>query len=171
MSFNCYAFLTANGTALVGDVTVTNMGPDDVSADSMELFETSWGVTTAAEGSSGARRGSRRMQDLPITFTKRLDGASPMLMQALVENHTIEGRFDFYDTASEVGGDGTTRKRYTIEVEGARVIEINSVSPNTLEAEVLGLPMMETVKIVYHTVTHTDHVQSTEYRYEWGTAV
>ena len=62
-------------------------------------------------------------------------------------------------------------KRYTIEVEGARVVDIDAVDPNTLDDMVSSLPMMETIKIVFHTVTHTDHTANTEYRYEWGTAV
>jgi len=168
MSFNAYGFFTMNGTAIVGDVTVTTMGGDDVSADSIEVFEATWGVTTAAEGSSGARRGSRRMQDLPIQITKRVDGASPMLMQALVENQTIAGKIDFYDTSQE---DGVTRKRYTIAIEGARVVDIAAVSPNTLDERVSSLPMTEVVKFVYHTVTHTDHVDSKEYQYNWAEAV
>ena len=168
MSFNAYGFFTMNGNAIAGDCTVSSMGGDDVSADSCEIFEVNWGVTTAAEGSSGARRGSRRMQDRPITIMKRIDGASPMLMQALVENQTIAGRIDFYDTSQE---DGTTRKRYTIEVEGARVVDIDATSPNTLDSNLSSSPMTEKVQFVFHTVTHTDHVQSKEYRYEWGTAV
>jgi type VI secretion system secreted protein Hcp len=167
MSFNVYAFLTCNGTDIPGDCTVESMGGDDV-AEAMECFEVCWGVTTQAEGSSGARRGSRRMQDRPVQISKRLDGASPMLMQALVENQTIAGRFDFYDTAQD---DGTTRKRYTIEIEGARIVDIDACSPDTLDPNVSSQPIRETVKFVFHTVVHTDHVASTEYRYEWGTAV
>lgn len=168
MAFNAYAFLTANGTAITGDSTVQEMGGDDTSADCLEVFETTWGVTTAAEGTSGARRGSRRMVDKPISIMKRLDQASPLLLQALVENHTIAGRVDFYDTAQE---DGATRKRYTIEIEGARIVEIEAVDPNTLDNLTSSLPMMETIKIVFHTVTHTEHANNQEFRYEWGVAV
>jgi type VI secretion system Hcp family effector len=99
---------------------------------------------------------------------KRVDGTTPELYQALTTNATISGDIKIFDTNPE---DGTTRHRFTITIAGARILAIESRSPDAFDADQSNRPPYEVVEVVPHTITYTDVVNSKEYTDEWSTAV
>jgi type VI secretion system secreted protein Hcp len=166
MGLNSFAALTYNGTALSGDVTMTSVGGVDVSADHIELYEVQWGTRVGTEGQSHRASAHRRI--LPIRLMKRVDGTTPELYQALTTNATIAGDIKIFDTNPE---DGTTRHRFTITIAGARILAIESRSPDAFDADQSNRPPYEVLELVPHTITYTDVVNSKEYTDEWSTAV
>ncbi len=166
MAHNAYAALTYNGSALAGDVTITTIGGVDVSADHMELYQVKWGCRVGTEGQSHRASSHRRIQ--PIQIMKRIDGTTPELYQALTQNQTIAGDIKIFDTNPE---DGATRHRFTITISGARILAIESCSPDAFDADVSNRPPYEVVELVPHTITYTDVVNSKEYTDEWSTAL
>ncbi len=166
MALNAFAALTYNGTALAGDVTMTTVGGVDVSADHMELYEVKFGTRVGTEGQSHRASSHRRI--LPISIMKRIDGTTPELYQALTTNATIAGDIKIFDTNPE---DGSTRHRFTITISGARILAVESRSPDAFDADMSNRPPFEVVELVPHTITYTDVVNSKEYTDEWSTAV
>lgn len=166
MALNAYAALTYNGTALAGDVTMTTIGGVDVSADHIECYQVKWGSRVGTEGQS--HRASSFLRVLPIALMKRIDGTTPELYQALSENATIAGDIKVFDTNPE---DGITRHRFTITISGARILSIESCSPDAFDADVSNRPPYEVIEIVPHTITYTDVVFSKEYTCAWNERV
>lgn len=166
MALNAYAALKANGTALAGDTTMTSIGGVDVSADHIELYQVKWGTRVGTEGQ--AHRSSSHRRILPIQIMKRVDQTTPILYQTLTQNQTVEGEIKIFDTNPE---DGTTRHRFTITIAGARILSVESCSPDAFDADVSNRPPYEVIELVPHTITYTDMIGSTEYTDEWSTAV
>jgi type VI secretion system Hcp family effector len=165
MALNAYAQLTANGTPLSGDVTLTAIGGVDVSADHIELYEVHWGARIEAEAQGGRRTSQRRM--IPVRFMKPVDRATPDLYQALSQQATIAGEIKIFDTNPE---DGATRHRFSVTLTGARLLSIESASPSTFQQAGADRPY-EVIELAPHTITYTDVVNSKEYTDEWSTAV
>lgn len=166
MALNAYAALTANGTALSGDTTMTSIGGVDVSSDHIELYQVKWGTRVGTEGQSHRAASHRRI--LPIQIMKRVDGTTPEFYQALTQNATIAGEIKIFDTSPE---DGTTRHRFTITIAGARVLSVESCSPDSHDGEVSSRAPYDLIELVPHTITYTDVVNSKEYTDEWSTAI
>ncbi len=166
MGLNAYAALTYNGTPYAGDTTVTSMGGVDVSADHIELYEVKWGTRVGTEGQ--AHRASSHRRIMPIRIMKRVDQTTPEFYQALTQNMTVAGEIKIFDTNPEDGG---TRHRFTITIAGARILAVESCSPDAFDADVSNRPPYEVIELVPHTITYTDMVNSKEYTDEWSTAV
>jgi type VI secretion system Hcp family effector len=166
MGLNAYAAFTANGTALAGDTTMTSIGGVDVSADHIELYSVHWGTRVGTEGQSHRASAHRRV--LPVRIAKRVDQTTPEFYQALTQNQTIAGDIKIFDTNPE---DGTTRHRFTITIAGARVLAVESQSPDAFDADTSSRPPFDVIELVPHTITYTDMVNSKEYTDEWSTAV
>jgi type VI secretion system Hcp family effector len=165
MAFNAYASLTANGTPLFGDVSITSIGGVDVSSDHIELHEVLWGARIGTEGQS--RRAATERVPLPLSLTKPVDSTTPELYQALARNADIAGEIKIFDTNPE---DGTTRHRFSLLLQRARIASISSVAPGPFRQEGPDRPY-EVVELVPHTLTYRDVVNGKEYTDEWSTAV
>jgi type VI secretion system secreted protein Hcp len=144
---NPFAELTLNGAKLEGDVSLTTTGGVDVSKDHIELFSLDWGSLWDT-----SQRQPRR-QLLPVVFTKRIDRTTPLLYRALTEQATVAGEIKLFDTNPE---DGSTRYRFRLTLEDARIVKVESSLPNTFDFGAFGL--RETVEIAPRTITYTDVV-------------
>jgi type VI secretion system secreted protein Hcp len=157
MALNAYAELQINGESLTGDTTVQSMGGVDVSTNHIEVYQVKWGTRVGTEGQSHRASSHRRI--LPIQLMKRVDQTTPQLYQALARNATISGSIKLFDTNPE---DGATRHRFTLTIEGARILSIESCSPDAFDADTSNRPPYEIVEIVPHTIIYTDGIHSVE---------
>ncbi len=132
---------------------------DDVEGESTQTSMEREGTTECMTYSDGlavtgvVERTSRPVHE-PIVFTKRLDQVSPLLWDALQRNKTVTGEFRFY--RPNPAGDGSTEWFYTVEIEGAQVASIKTISRDRLD--LLGeqnYPAYEEVTFVYRTITRT----------------
>ncbi|WP_164019425.1 type VI secretion system tube protein TssD [Pyxidicoccus trucidator] len=147
MAESVHLYLKANGTDITGESTQTSLGR----ADSIECVYYDQKVFTAREAGSGLATGRRQYEG--ITFRKRIDKASPLLMKALCENQVIEATFKFF--RPNPTGDGTTEQFYTTSIKKARVNSIKQYVPDSFVPASTNLPPMEEITLVFHTINWT----------------
>jgi type VI secretion system secreted protein Hcp len=90
------------------------------------------------DAASGLPTGKR--QHKPVTITKRLDKATPLLYSAIVNNETLSVTLRFYRT----GPDKIVRNYYTIDLQNANVADIHTGPRDT-----------EVVSFTYQKITWT----------------
>jgi type VI secretion system secreted protein Hcp len=162
MALNGFARLTLNGTALSGDVSVAQMGPVDVSADFIEVYELSFGASAGQAAASGRATGRRQYQ--PIRFVKRIDKSTPLLYRALSQNERVAGDVLLFDIDPI---DGTVRHLFSVTFGNGTISSIESELPDTRNGEQSWDPF-ETVSIVFASITYTHEPTSTEYQDQIG---
>jgi type VI secretion system secreted protein Hcp len=120
------------------------------------------GTTTPYDPASGHPSG-RRQYD-PVVIRKEVDSASPTIIQAYNNNGTNTLTFTFYRRRNSIGGSTSpiTSGYYSVKFEGARIVGIKQLLPNTLrgstDAETVAL---EEIHFVFQTVTWTMGGKST----------
>lgn len=158
MAMTVHLKLKANGEDIQGESMVTTLGREDT----IECFSFIYGVQSASETFSGTASGTRNYE--PITIVKRIDKSTPRLWQALCQNHTVEGRFEFFRPSP--AGDGTTEHFYTVEIAEGRVAGIDFSSPDAMGGAGQTEPPIEVIRFVYNNmiqtyeaggVSHEDH--------------
>lgn len=162
MAESTHLFLKSNGQDIQGESTQTSNGREN----SIECVEFKDGVRTAREHGSRAAVG-RRVHE-PISIVKRIDKSSPLLAKALCRNEAIEGEFKFY--RPNPAGDGTTEQFFTVKITGGRIDSIERLSPNAFDPAESKNPPLETVKIVYHTITWIYTPTGAEFVDSWNNA-
>lgn len=157
MALNAYAQVTLNGTAIDGDVTSTEFGGVDVSSGHIEVVEFSFGMSTPLDQAAGMARTGRRVYS-PLVLRKRIDRATPLLYQALVQNQVVTGGLKVFDTNPD---DGTTQHRFTYAFGQARVSAIEDVSPSVFDN--VAVPALERVTLTLNDITITDEMTGTQF--------
>jgi type VI secretion system secreted protein Hcp len=141
-------FLKAKKTgAIQGDSSQTSLGREK----SIECLSFEHEVTTARETASGAATGRRTY--VPIKIRKRIDRASPLIAQALVNNEEISGKFMFFRPSPV--GDGTTQQFYTIEISQGRIASLKQFVPDSTDDEHAHREPEEEVAFTFHKITWT----------------
>jgi len=116
MAENPHLTIKLNGNPVNGDST------QKTKDGSIELTSFSWGVSTPIDHGTGAPTGRRVYQ--PITITKRVDKASPLLMNGLVTNQICEGSIKFYRPTKK--GDASSENFYTCDFGQGRIESISA---------------------------------------------
>lgn len=145
MAETVHLYLKANGVDIQGESTQFSLGREG----SIECLQFKDNVRTARELGSRAAVG-RRVHE-PIEIVKRIDKSSPLLAKALCRNERIDAEFKFF--RPNPNGDGTTEQFFTVKIENGRIDAIARFSPNALDPAEAKAPPMETVRLVYHTIT------------------
>jgi type VI secretion system secreted protein Hcp len=158
MALNAYAELTANGDILECNTSVPHIADIDVSSDHIECFSVSWGSRLNTL-SSTRRRG--RVTKLPVTLLKPIDKSTPLLYQAMATNQRIDGPVKIFDVDPE---SGVTRHFFTVKLERATIISLESKSPNTLNSDTAASPPSEQVELSAYTLTYIDEINEIEYQ-------
>ena len=118
--------------------------PGDSTVQSLERGDT----IEAVELHFGATRGSYGA----IQFRKRIDRASPLLMQRLVAGATIpEVQIRFFRPSP--GGSGAEEQYYTITLQNVTVSRIDTDMASTLDPQTAPRPMTELVQLSYQRLT------------------
>ncbi|MBI9018611.1 MAG: type VI secretion system tube protein Hcp [Phycisphaerae bacterium] len=108
-------------------------------ADSMLVLDFVHEVVSPRDAASGLPTGKR--QHKPVTITKRIDKASPLLAQGLINNLNLPSiKFSFFRTNT----DGTRDVYYTVELQKASIASIGHDDINT-----------ETISFVYEKIIWT----------------
>jgi type VI secretion system secreted protein Hcp len=124
-----------------GDVTVPGY------EDAVEILSFNHAVVSPRDAASGLPTGKR--QHKPITVTKPLDKASPLLMGALVNNENLNDvQFHFLSLDKT----GKVTHYYTIELQNAAISSIRTV---LVENERGSLDTYEQISFVYQKIFWT----------------
>ena len=145
MALNAYLKLEGE---IQGEVVggVTQAGREG----SMEIYDVRHGVVAPVDAASGLPTGKR--QHKPVTVTKPIDKASPVLQQILYDNETLtDFRLDFYRPSAS----GAEVQFYTIELVGAAIVSIQLDMANNRYDEGLALPVQERVSFTYQKIITT----------------
>jgi len=145
MAETVHLYLKANGQDIQGESSQTSLGREN----SIECVEFQDSVRTARE--HGSRAAVGRRVHAPIRIVKRIDKSSPLIAKALCRNERVDAEFKFF--RPNPNGDGTTEQFFTVKLENGRVDSIERLSPNALDPAEAKAPPLETVSIVYHTIT------------------
>ena len=159
MAETVHLYLAANGTDIKGESTQVSLGREG----SIECLYFESEVGTAREAGSGLASGRRQYK--PLVIRKRIDKSTPLLAKALCDNEKVEGTFKFF--RPNPAGDGTTEQFFTVKLTNGRIDGIDRLSPNALDPAEAKAPPLETVRIVYHTITWTFVPTGAEYVDSW----
>ena len=152
--------LTANGDDIEGDSPITSMDR----ADTIEVLSLEQQLSTAFDRATLQATGRRIYA--PIRFTKRLDRATPLLRQALVQNQVVAGSFRWF--RPNPGGTGTLQHCLTLDFTEGRITKCVLRLPDTLDATAAALPLLEEVELTFTTITWTWVPSGTAFEDTWG---
>ena len=92
----------------------------------------------------GSGEGTGRPRYGPLVIRKRIDKASPLIAEALVQNSVVEAVFRFFGTQQ----DGTVAQFYTTRIRQARIASFSQYVPDVLEPATASQPPLEEVTFV-----------------------
>lgn len=88
-----------------------------------------------------------------IILTKPYDRATVKLWTALDQRELLQ--VEFWHVRPDPSGAGTTERYYTVRLSNARVVGIEQITPNTLDATLSQWPSIERIRFEYQTMTVT----------------
>ena len=153
-----FVHIQANGTNLPGRSAISEIAGLDLQGHTQIA---SFYQDTTMPGSQSSGITSTRVQSSAYTFVKTLDGISPLLLQALTQNQTINANFRFFD----VGPDGAAREAHRITLLQGRITGLR-MEMQHLDGNSNSLPL-ERVSIIAHTVTTESFLLNTEFTWDW----
>ena len=159
------ATITGNGSTLtsgantsdsIGNNFVTKIGAASVTADVSLITAATVQVTVPVSPQSGQAQGSPTQ--VPSTFTKFVDKASPLLWGALTTSQQLEILLTFFINDSK----GNTQNFYTIDVKGAVLVSGLLFKPDVLATQNGAYGDMETFGFTYGQATWTHSIGGTQ---------
>ena len=157
-----YAKLTVNGTDVESEPIIIMIGGEDV-AKHIEVAEIRLGISMGSP--DGARISSGHRAVHPVQLTMKWGPEFAIFYDAASTNKTVAGTIKVFDVNPE---DGTNRLRQTIELEGARILRIDSVSPHAELPDTANLHPYSVVALIPHSIHITDPVKSQEAHLLWN---
>jgi len=166
-SVGIYAQIDVDGTVLDGHTTMNEIGGVDVSAEHIELI---WASMAGSVGGTetGTNRASGRLALEPFTIVKSIDGTSPQLLQAMIENKNITVTVKLFGTDPE---SGSPQHEYNYVLENARIVSIRTSSGKNSSNNAGEFSQTETIGIAYSRLRVEHLIESTEFEFDWQTAV
>jgi type VI secretion system secreted protein Hcp len=158
-----HIFAECDGNAIRGNSSVKSMER----ADSIETLTFSVGTTRRSPDAERDGLGETRL--LEATFQKQVDRSSPQLVDALLRRKVCSIEARFYRPSPR--GDGTTEMYYTVALEGASIIEVQTEATPALDPALGSRGTIETVTVAYRVMTITYEVSGEEAHYEAGRAI
>lgn len=129
----------------------------------LEVYGFTHELTAERDAASGLPTGKR--QHKPLTITKPVDKASPLLQQALVTNENItEWAIRFYRPERT----GKEEQYYTITLENATVVNMRTEQLNTQYPENGSHAVREHVSFTYEKITWTNENEGTSAQDFWS---
>lgn len=158
MALNAYMRLTSETQGEIKG-SVTQAGRED----SMMVIGFSHEVASPRDAASGLPTGKR--QHKPLTITKEIDKASPLLMSALLNNEKItEMTLRFWQPSRT----GQEFQYFTIELKDASIVDINQEMLNNKYPENVQHKEREHISFVYQTITWTYEDGGISVTDHWG---
>lgn len=159
---------TADGDNLSeGASTQESIGAFFKSGHEDEIFVTGFEhkVSVPTDRLTGQVTGNRKHEYLQIR--KLIDKSSPLLFQCLAEPKSLNATLHFYRSA-DTGSDGQPVHYYTIELEGAKVVNIITVSPDFLDPANDSISAYEEVRFTYSSITWNHETASSTAIDNWA---
>lgn len=149
-----YMRIEIGGTVVEGEDIV--LGVRDV----IQLFGFEAGLKVPIDAASGQQTGSRQHQ--PIVIRKRIDKATPLLVNALLQSQVVdEATLAFYRP------NGAGMEHYfSVVLTNGRVVGVNHSTGASTDASE---PVTEEVSLVFHTITWTFEPSGATTQDTWGT--
>jgi len=123
-------------------------------------------VTIPRDPQSGQPTGQRIHK--PLMISKVFDKSSPLIFSALTSGETLtKCRLEWYRTSSS----GTQEHYFTIELEDAIVVDVQSRMPNCQDPEHAHFTHLEDVFFSYRKITWTHEVAGTSASDDWRAPV
>lgn len=149
--------LKADGQAVEGETSQSNVVGIDV-GKMIECLGYEEGVSVGYDARTGRARGDRTYD--PITITKYVDRASPLLAQAAASSKPCEGQFRFFRPVDDGGG---WEHYFTVKIEDARVQRIRRVITEGDDEA----PLREEVAFVFSRIMWKHETANTEHQDDW----
>jgi len=99
----------------------------------------------------------------PLMISKEFDKSSPLLFSALTSGEQLECRLEFFRNSSA----DSLEHYYTIELEGATIVDIQSRMPAFQDPAKGAFPHMEDVYFSYRKIQWTHEVSTTSGSDDW----
>lgn len=146
------ALFLKRGTApstddIQGESTVSSLGREH----SIEVLSLSQPLQSAFDRATLQPTGRRFYP--PLSFTKRIDKATPLLRQALVQNQVLNGEFKWY--RPNPAGTGSDQHFLTLFVDQARIVKCVTRLPDVQASLTATLPPYEEIELVFHKIRWT----------------
>ena len=112
-------------------------------------------VVSPRDAASGLPTGKR--QHKPFTIIKELDKATPLLMNALVNNENItEWELQFWTPQlSAASGTGSEKQHYTVKLTNANIASINFKMANNKHPDLMKYAEYEEIAFTYQKIEWT----------------
>lgn len=106
----------------------------------------------------------------PLTIIKPIDTSTPKLYQALCTLEPLDVTLSWYRPVSTTVAN--TECFYKVELEGARIVEINPVEHHVFDSAFDDYPLTERISFAYSLIRWTWEPKGIQYEQEWaaGTA-
>ncbi|WP_080377955.1 MULTISPECIES: Hcp family type VI secretion system effector [Pseudomonas syringae group] len=162
------AYLTVKGK-IQGLITKDASAKESVGGDYQEdhrdesiLHDYHHEMTVPHDPHSGNSTGLRVHK--PVRITKSFDKASPLLLQAFVQEEELEEvTIAFYRMAN-----GIKQHYYTTTLKDARIVAINKHTPTRQASERSHLEHLQDVHFSYRDIVETHVTSNTEGSDKWG---
>jgi len=159
MALNAYMRLTGETQGeIIGPVTLRGR------EDSIQVIAVNHNVNSPRDAASGLPSGKR--QHKPLTITKEIDMASPLLMNILVNNENITNLVIRFWTPSLTGKE---IQFYTVELKDASIADIHFEMLNNKYPENMQHKEREHVSFCYRRITWTYEDGGITAEDEWET--
>ena len=144
MAHPAFVVLTANGKTIEAEASEHDFAPENGIA--LVDYSQSVAVPFTDAGVSGKRSYK------PISFRKRIDRASPLIAQALVQNQVVEADFTFF----RAGTGGDVKEGFRVETTQGRVVSFHQVVDDVLDPALAQRPPLEEVGLTFRRISWTD---------------
>jgi type VI secretion system secreted protein Hcp len=129
--------------------------------DSSEVVEFNHNLRIPLDAHMGTISGKRVHS--PVTVTKEIDTASPMLYQACAEGRTLDAlTVEWY----RINDQGNEERYFSHTLKNVKVAEIEAVLPNTKDPAKERLTHLEKVSLMYEQIEWR-HEEGYEYLDAW----
>lgn len=143
-ALNAYLTLKCNGSDIMGDVEQSGR------EGSIEVYGFGHSIISPRDAASGLPTGKR--QHRPVRVIKAIDSATPLLYNALFNNHTCTDVFLRFWRPTATGQE---QQFYTIELENATISSVMPTMANNRVPENAAFPVLEVISFSYQKIIVT----------------
>jgi type VI secretion system Hcp family effector len=151
MAHPAFVVLRAKGTTIQAELSDHRFAP----RDGIELVDYSQPATAPFTDTGVSGKRSYK----PISFRKRIDRASPLIAQALAENHLVDADFHFFREDDS----GVVSEYFRVAVTRGAVVSFREVLYDALDPAHATRPPLEEVGLLFQRIAWTDVVNGVSF--------